>query len=153
MSENGSRGSFSASAKSDRRLDFRRAPRFHLVSSRRHKPSQHLLRDIDPRGVPRDGHPVASTGEANPQGLLDPDQVPVVIPEQQGQQGVVVELEGDGLSARCGGGGRCRGDGEVCQAIRLSWTRVPASEFGWAATIRTNDSVPIRSAFPDRWTG
>ncbi len=70
----------------------------------------------------------------------------VVIAEEQGKQGVVVELEGNGLSTGLGGCAGSLGGSKMGQAISLSWTRVPASEFGWAATIRTIDSVPIRSA-------
>ena len=55
---------------------------------------------------PHDGQSIAAGAEPYPQPLLDPRQVAVMFPIQQGKQGVVVELQGDGPLFGEGGAGR-----------------------------------------------
>jgi len=60
---------------------------------------QRVLRRFHPRRITGDRHPVAATGETNPKRLFDPHQMPVMVPQQQRQQHVVVELHRNGLAA------------------------------------------------------
>jgi len=118
----------------------------------RHGAIRRGLGGSDARRRPGDGHAVAAARHAHAQGLLDPDQVAVVIAQQQWQQHVVPELQCHGLAV--GAGGRCgRKRGGVAQAGASSSTKVPERELGSAAPIFTGVSVPISAAGPVRCTG
>ena len=116
----------------DRRLDLAAAdasPR----SSRRHSAVQRGLRRLDPRRVAGDRDAVAAAGQPHAQRLLDPDQMPVVVAEQQRQQRVVVELQGDGLAGGWRRGEEVRSErGDVGQAQARSCDQgFRDSELGW----------------------
>ena len=102
------------------------------------------LGGVDAGGLAVDRDPVAATGQAHAEGLLDADHVAVMVAEQQRQQRVVTELEGHGLAVGRGGGDSGDG-GSLAQAQALSSVRVADKELGSAAAICTFISRPIRS--------
>ena len=131
-------------------------------------------------GVPPMVSRLPARAEPYPQTLLDARQVAVVFPVQQGEQGVVVELQRDGALVRrgWGRGGRPRGgagipgaedDGGVVQAgagssaRRLAlggpgWSSSPAAsvperELACAASTRAGATRPISDRSPSRCTG
>jgi len=139
---------------------------------------QRRLGQLGPFRVAGDGEPVAARGEADAQHLLDARKVSVVLPEEERQQRVVVELEGDRALAdgssvgggggaaqrggaglrgaeRDGGGGRQAGAGSSASTrcgmvLLLLVASMAESELGCAVTARTAPTRPIRLAGPRR---
>ena len=100
---------------------------------------QRRLGRLNARRITADRHPVAAGRKFDAQTLFEPDQVSVMIAEQQRQKRVVGKLESKSASGH---------GGDDVQAQMASGLSVPDNDVGLACWIVTLCCVPINVGDP-----